>query len=56
MWLDAQQEIADKFISEYTIRFRANRGDHRNLQDIQLNTSINDSDNESPIRLPSRRD
>jgi len=53
IWLDTQQENDEKFVSDYTTRYRASQGDNRNLEDIKLSSCVTHSDNMTLIKIPA---
>ena len=56
VWLDTQQLIADKLVTDFTARFRSSGGSFARLIDIPLETRITDCDNNSLLRIPNREE
>ena len=52
IWMDNQRDIAEKFISNYTPRFKASQVSNRDLLGVQVASSISHSDNIMLIKIP----
>ena len=45
MWIENAPDIVDKFVADYTKRFKSNHIATRNLTDVELRQIVMDSDN-----------
>ena len=52
MWLDNQQDIADKFIFDYTSRFNASRIINRDLSGVKVASTVSYSNNMMLTKIP----
>ena len=53
IWIDDQKLIADKFISDYTQRFKSAHNTHRVILNMGIPELISDNDNAKLTKLPN---
>ena len=56
LWIDNQRDNVEKFVSDYTTRFKANQVSNRNLLDLHLVSCISHSDNFNLIKISDMAD
>ena len=56
VWLDTQQAIADKLVTDYTARFSTNFGASKRLHDIPVEAKVTASENVPLLRVPTREE
>jgi len=56
VWIENQEDIADKFIADYSNRFKSNRNVRWNGSDLQLKRVITGTDNKALIRIPDNEE
>jgi len=54
VWLDTQQEIAEKLVADFARRFTTNCGVNTRLHDLQTQAQVMPSDNIALLRVPNR--
>jgi len=56
MWIASTHDIATKFITDYSERFKSNHRDTRNFMDIQIRQVIVDNVNAVLVNLPNKEE
>jgi len=53
VWLDTQQEIAEKLMADYTVRFSTSFGSNRRMQGTHLESQVTTSENMILLQVPT---